>query len=375
MEEFRWMINESIRVGIQRNLTSQKSFTDNLYHHLANNTEFLKLYAARATIIAKSRLRDFRKARKKNSKTKIPYYKKPYVIVDKSSYKIIGTTLLIGLRPGQSYVGIPLNSYTMQRLSESNIKTGAITITCDSISISVTQETESIKPIEFVGIDTNLNNISAVHSDGTVNVFSELSKISITRERYRKVESHFRRNDSRIRQKIFQKYGIKQKRKTKQILHNISKKLVSCKKQLIIEDLRGIRKMYRKGNGQGKKYRSRLNGWPFYEFRKQLEYKSKWHNGISVIKINPNKTSSRCSICGAKVIPEENRQIRCQCGHIEDRDINAARNILYKGVQMQLRGLWLRPNAPQGEVMKQVKDAEQIVVSVSRNCHALETRA
>jgi transposase len=65
-----------------------------------------------------------------------------------------------------------------------------------------------------------------------------------------------------------------------------------------------------------------------------------------------------------KVIPEENRQIRCQCGHKEDRDINAARNILYKGVPVvQLRGLWLRPNAPQSEAMKQSKDAEQIVVS------------
>jgi putative transposase len=120
--------------------------------------------------------------------------------------------------------------------------------------------------------------------------------------------------------------------------------------------------MYKKGNGQGNKYRSRLNGWPFYEFRRQVEYKSAWYNGIPVIIQKPNKTSSRCSICGAKVIPEENRQIRCQtCGHTEDRDINAARNILYKGVQ--LRGLWLRPDAPQSEAMKQSKNAKQTVVT------------
>jgi putative transposase len=367
MEEFRCMLNESIRIGIQRNLTSQKSFTDNLYHHLANNTKFLKLYTARATIIAKSKLRNFRKVRKKNLYAKIPYFKKPYVIVDKLSYKIIGTTLLIGLYPGQPYVGIPLNPYTMRRLSDPTIKTGTVTITRDSVSISIKKDTEPIKPIEFVGIDANLNNISAVHSDGTVNIFSELAKLTLIKERYRDVLSHFRRNDSRIKQKIFQKYGIKQRQKTKQTLHNISKKLVSSKKQLIIEDLKGIRKLYRKGNGQGKKYRSRLNGWPFHEFRKQLEYKLKWHNGISVIKIKPNKTSAKCSICGAKIIPEENRQIRCQCGHKENRDINAARNILYKGVEMQLRGLRLRPDAPQGEAMKQLKDTEQIVVSVSRN--------
>ncbi|MGQ0772422.1 MAG: RNA-guided endonuclease InsQ/TnpB family protein [Nitrososphaerota archaeon] len=365
MEEFRWMINESIRVGIERNLSSLKSLNGNLYHYLSDNMKFLKLYVARAIVVAKSKLRGFRKARKKNPDVRIPYYKRPYLIVDKKSYKIIGTTLLIGVRSRQPYVRIPLNHYTMQRISEYSIRTGTITIAHDSISISITKVTDPIKLTEFVGIDTNLNNITAAHSDGIVDVFSDVSKITKIKERYRKVKSHFRRNDVRIRRKIFQKYGIKQQRKTKQILHNISKKLVTQKKQLILEDLKGMRKLYRKGNGQGKKYHSRLNGWPFYEFRRQLEYKSKWYNGISVIKIKPNKTSSRCSICGGIIIPEENRQIRCHCGHREDRDINAARNILYKGVSVvQLRGLRLRPDAPQDEAMKQSKDTEQIVASV-----------
>jgi putative transposase len=364
MEEFRWMINESIRIGMEQNLTSQKAFNSNVYHYLSDNTEFLKMYVARAIRVAKSKLNDFRKTRKKKLNAKIPYYKKPYVIVDKRSYKIIGNTLLIGVRSGRSHVGIPLNTHTMRWISDPCIKIGTITITSDTISLSISKETESIKPIEFVGIDTNLNNISAAHSDGQVDVFSDVAKITLIKERYRKVKSHFRRNDVRIRKKIFQKYGTKQRHKTKQIIHNISKELVDQKKQLILEDLKGIRKLYRKGNGQGKKYRSKLNDWPFYEFRKQLEYKSKWYGGIVVIKIKPNKTSSRCSICGAKSIPEENRQIRCHCGHSEDRDINAARNILYKGMPVvQLRGLRLRPDASQGEAMKQSKDVKQIVMS------------
>ncbi|MBM2852328.1 MAG: Transposase, partial [Candidatus Nitrosotenuis sp.] len=49
---------------------------------------------------------------------------------------------------------------------------------------------------------------------------------------------------------------------------------------------------------------------------------------------------------------------------MEDRDINATRNILYKGTPVvQLRGLRLRPDAPQDEAMKQSKDAKQIVMS------------
>jgi len=79
------------------------------------------------------------------------------------------------------------------------------------------------------------------------------------------------------------------------------------------------------------------------------------------MKINQSKTSARCSICGG-IIPEENRQIRCQCGRRKDRSFNAA-CIPYEEVDLQLRGPWLRPDAPQVEAVKQSKDAEQIVVS------------
>jgi hypothetical protein len=38
---------------------------------------------SRVIVVAKSKLRYFRKARKHNPNAKIPYYKKPYVIIDK----------------------------------------------------------------------------------------------------------------------------------------------------------------------------------------------------------------------------------------------------------------------------------------------------
>jgi putative transposase len=331
MEEFRWMINESIRIGIKYNASSLKTLNSILYHHLTNHTKYLRLYVARSILIARTRLRDFRKRRKNNPRINAPYYKNPYLIVDKNSYKIIGTTLLIGIKPRQSYIGIPLNQYTVQKIATA--RTGTITITPTTLSISIIKDTKSINPTGSIGIDINLNNATAVHSNGEVNIFAEFAKITQIKERYRLVRSHFKRNDIRIRRKIFQKYGRLQQNKTKQILHNTSKKLVIQKKQLIVEDLNGIRKKFQRGNKRGKEYRAKLNGWPFFEFQRQLEYKSKTYNGIHIIKIKPMMTSSKCSICGAKIIPEENRQIRCQCGHKEDRDINAARNILYEGIQ------------------------------------------
>jgi len=42
----------------------------------------------------------------------------------------------------------------------------------------------------------------------------------------------------------------------------------------------------------------------------------------------------KCSICGSRMKPEENRTLKCRsCGFTVDRDVNAARNILARGMR------------------------------------------
>lgn len=75
-----------------------------------------------------------------------------------------------------------------------------------------------------------------------------------------------------------------------------------------------------------------LKDWSYYDLQKKIEYKSK-ENGIEFIKVNPKYTSKRCSKCGC--IHEDNRNCKedqsrfeCQvCGHKENADINASKNI------------------------------------------------
>ena len=113
-----------------------------------------------------------------------------------------------------------------------------------------------------------------------------------------------------------------------------------------MEDLKGIRKLYRKGNGQGTNYRSRMNSWSYAELQRQIQYKADW-NGIPVIYVRPYGTSAKCSMCGHRVLPEENRKLHCpNCGLTMDRDVNAARNIL-------ARGLRFKPVGSAGEAMVQ----------------------
>ena len=72
-------------------------------------------------------------------------------------------------------------------------------------------------------------------------------------------------------------------------------------------------------------------GWS--TFRQWLEYFGYKHDKIT-IAVAPHNTSQNCSNCGEKV--EKSLSTRthvCRnCGYIEDRDVNAAINILKAGL-------------------------------------------
>ena len=79
----------------------------------------------------------------------------------------------------------------------------------------------------------------------------------------------------------------------------------------------------------------------WYEFRRELTYKCAWY-GKQLIVVDPKITSRTCSRCGQKNHEFDGlttnqwlstRQWKCpHCGMRHDRDVNAAQNILNKGL-------------------------------------------
>jgi putative transposase len=126
---------------------------------------------------------------------------------------------------------------------------------------------------------------------------------------------------------------------------NIHKATTSIAKNhglVVLEDLR-VKAMSKSAKGTndspGRNVRQKagLNrgildaGWG--EFRRQLEYKVAWANGI-VVAVDPKNTSRRCPVCGHTA--KENRMTQADficlnCGHADDADVNAAINILRAG--------------------------------------------
>ncbi len=117
----------------------------------------------------------------------------------------------------------------------------------------------------------------------------------------------------------------------KDYLHKISHKIVSENQAIFSEYLsvKGLMKNHRQAKSIGDA------SW--YEFTRQLEYKSAW-NGRIYHKVDRFFPSSQlCSSCGFKyeaVKTKNLREWRCpNCGAYHDRDINAAVNILNRGSQ------------------------------------------
>lgn len=96
-----------------------------------------------------------------------------------------------------------------------------------------------------------------------------------------------------------------------------------------MEDLKGF---------TAKAKESFLKSWTYFDLQSKIEYKAQ-ENGIEVIKVKPNYTSKRCSHCGC--IDDENRdcknnqaKFKCViCGHEENADINAAKNIALPNIE------------------------------------------
>jgi putative transposase len=340
LEVFRSMVNACLRIGIETGTTSLKSLSPKAYGKLSsyNVPSYYKLCAISKTV---GILKNYRKAVKKNPRTRIPYARR-LMLTTCYGFKVEDGVLKLPLGE-RRYAKIPLNNHAKEVLSNPSLTVRSASLTVDSVSICYSKEIAEVNPAGYLGIDRNLDNVTTVDPTGDVQRHN-LSEATETKRKYRNVKSHFKRSDARVRALLYCKYGVKERNRVQQILHQASKTIVQEAKEkqfgIAMEKLTGIRRLYRCGNGQGSNYRFRLNSWSYAELQRQIEYKARWE-GLLIIYVNPSGTSAKCSVCGSSMgrIPEENRQLKCcRCGFTVDRDVNAARNILARALRFRAVG-------------------------------------
>jgi len=162
LDEFRRMVNVCIAIGVEENVSSLKTLSLKSYHRL--NRDTLSYYRLCAISTATGILHNHQKAKKRNPQTASPYAKK-LMLKTCYGFMIEGDLLRLPVKPRQ-YVHLKLNNHTQRTLSGLNVH--SVTLTTDSLSISYSKEIVELKPEGYVGVDRNLDNVTAATTDGTV---------------------------------------------------------------------------------------------------------------------------------------------------------------------------------------------------------------
>ncbi len=348
MEQFRQMTNDCIRIGLEyeegnSRTPSMKKLSILTYGDLRRRYLCHSGFALCAISKAAGILSARRKSIRRGIPTKTPYLSKP-VIVSCYGFKIDHGNLIIHL-DAKRVETIPLNSHTRALLSDTNTTVRAFTISEDSVSLCISKDVRQLDIAELsgtIGVDVNLRNL-AVGNSQAVTLY-DVTRIVDIAQNTRNIISSFKRPDTRIRRLITAKYGKKRTARTRQILHSVSKKIVAEARAnssaIVLENLAGIRKLYRRGNGRGRSYRAKMNSWPFGEFARQVKYKAVLA-GVPIVtltKLETRGTTMDCPRCGERLqVPirgdaEHYRQLWCKvCKRWMDRDVIAVLNISRRG--------------------------------------------
>jgi putative transposase len=335
LEVFRRMVNESIRIGLANNASSLRKLSLLSYNQLAqyDSPSCYKLCAiSRAAGILASR----KKSLKRGFPTKMPYAVRPQLI-SCYGFKTKNEGLEIPVSRGKR-LSIPLTKHTINVISQPGVEVRSFTLTQNRLCLSIAHDVTTVECTSTVGVDRNLRNLTIGNDQETHQYdLSEAVRIASTTMR---IVASFKRDDARIRRVIASKYGLRRTARTGYLLHTATKTVVEAAVQrreaIVLENIHGIRALYRKGNGQNRKYRGRMNGWSFSEAQRQLEYKARWI-GLPIIRLSRRETrgsSMTCPRCGERLQSDKRLKRKLWCGKcriVMDRDMVAAVNLARRG--------------------------------------------
>jgi putative transposase len=243
------------------------------------------------------------------------------------SFTIDGTIKI----KGQNKIQVPIigTVRTFEDLPQVPVKNVTISRQADYwfISFKVEIETKLNNIVDNpVGVDLGLLRFATL-SDGQE--FNSPRPFRVMRKKLAKLQ--WRNRLKEIGSKNWRKAQIKIARLhadianiRKDFIHKVTTQLAKNHSHVVIEDLNVSGMM---ANG---KLSKAIADSGFYEFRRQLEYKTKLYGCELVLANRWFPSSKTCSNCGHKKVSLSlsERTYNCECGFVCDRDVNAAINLV-----------------------------------------------
>ena len=204
-----------------------------------------------------------------------------------------------------------------------------VAVCCTDVEIEPFAKTGAV-----AGIDVGIKEFAITSDDTKFENHKYLSKSEkkLKREQRRlsrKPKGSQNRNKSRLKVALIHEKVANQRT---DFLHKLSIELVKQYDVICVESLK-IKNMVK-----NHRLAKSISDVSWGEFLRQLEYKCEWY-GKNLVKIPQYYASSQtCHVCGYKNADVKDLKVRewlCpECGMNHDRDINAAKNILNKGMEM-----------------------------------------
>ena len=200
------------------------------------------------------------------------------------------------------------------------------------------QDSVTLPSTEGIGIDLGIKDL-AICSDGNkyqnINKTQRVKKLekqkrrlqrSISRsyEKNKKGESYCKTKNVIKKEKLLLKLNHRLTNIRQNYLHQVTSEIIKREPSFIV-----LEELNVSGMMKNKHLSKSVQQQRFYEFRRQIEYKSKWNN-ISIILADRFFPSSKlCSCCGniKKDLKLSDRIYKCECGNVIDRDYQAALNL------------------------------------------------
>jgi len=348
----------AIHYGEENGITNRKGMKG--FYRSLKGVELPSCYKVAVISRACAVLESRKKSRKRGIETQRRKPLRPVVCLISGFFVTMKGRLFIPLRKRDEYVDVLLNHHAQEMIREKKLR--SLTITPDALSLCYSEEVEPIPIRTVYGVDRNEENLTFGNTEKVVQL--DLSKTVRIRQTTREIVGSFKRNDARVRRKLATKYWKRATNRTNQMLHAATNLMLSEAVEdgaaVALEDLTDIRRMYWRGNGQGRDYRFRLNSWPYWKAYKMLEYKSAWR-GVTMIPLTKAETygsSSECASCGERLRDPEmgdaghGRMLWCQsCKKWTDRDVNAALNLSKRGLTRFVSSLPSSPTGRQQQVI------------------------
>ncbi|MCJ8279591.1 MAG: transposase, partial [Rivularia sp. ALOHA_DT_140] len=234
---------------------------------------------------------------------------------------------------GGKFIKLPVIGWVKLHEGLPHGTTSKITISniADDWYISFTYYQKKPENIESriyaVGVDLGIKTLATLSTgvifENAKYLRSNLKKLArIQRQLARKEYGSSNRNKIKIKlQRMYRRIAFSRK----DLLHKITYYICKNHASIVIEDL-NVSGMLSNGN-----LALSISECGFYEFKRQLEYKSKKFNCQLIIADRWYASSKICSTCGHKheTLTLKDRVYECSnCGLKIDRDLNAALNLV-----------------------------------------------